>query len=112
MSLHIYAIVAFAVLALLEALSSLNALVTDLVDARPMAPIQMKGISRQVIPYAIDGLSSELTSRVGVITEHTEGLDLVLDIDALDRTGMERAKRCLADALRACLRRIPLAGLA
>ena len=77
------------------------ALVGDMVEARPIPPIQMKGISREVVPYVVDGLSSELTNITGIIAEHTDGLDLVLDIAALDALGVERVKRRLTEALRA-----------
>ena len=77
------------------------ALVKEMVDARPLPPIRMKGISREIVPYAVDGLSSELTDHTGIIAEHSDGLDLVLDIEALDAPGVERAKRRLIEALRA-----------
>ncbi|TIL80283.1 MAG: adenylate/guanylate cyclase domain-containing protein, partial [Mesorhizobium sp.] len=35
------------------------ALVRDLVRARPLAPIAMKGISREVVPYEVEGLLGE-----------------------------------------------------
>lgn len=77
------------------------ALVGDMVEARPLPPIRMKGISREIVPYAVDGLSSRLAGRAGIIAEHTDGLDMVLDIEALDATGVERVKRRLTEALRA-----------
>ena len=77
------------------------ALVGDMVDARAMPPIRMKGIGREIVPYAVDGLASELTRHAGIIAEHTDGLDLVLDIEALDAMGVERVKRRLSEALRA-----------
>lgn len=77
------------------------ALVSDMVDARPLEPIRMKGIRRDVVPYVVDGLSTELTARGTIISEHTDGLDFVLDIGALDAPGVERARRRLTEALRA-----------
>ena len=77
------------------------ALVGDMIDARPLPPIRMKGISREIVPYAVHGLSSKLTDHTGIIAEHTDGLDLVLDIEALDAPGVERVKRRLTEALRA-----------
>ena len=33
------------------------ALVRDLVRAKPLPPITMKGISREVVPYAVEGIA-------------------------------------------------------
>jgi adenylate cyclase len=73
--------------------------VRDLVRARPLAPIAMKGISREVVPYAVEGLLGELAQRDQVISEHATGLDLFLDLEAMDENGVERAKKRLAEAL-------------
>ncbi|MER8727153.1 adenylate/guanylate cyclase domain-containing protein [Mesorhizobium sp. M1027] len=75
------------------------ALVRDLVRARPLAPIAMKGISREVVPYEVEGLLGELAQRPQVISEHTTGLDLFLDVEAIDENGVERAKKRLSEAL-------------
>jgi class 3 adenylate cyclase len=75
------------------------ALTSDLVRARPLAPIAMKGISREVVPYRVEGLLGELEQRPQVISEHATGLDLFLDLDAIDERGAERAKKRLAEAL-------------
>src|SRR5215204_4188209 len=39
------------------------ALVSDLVRARSLPAIKMKGISREVVPYAVEGLLGELAQR-------------------------------------------------
>ncbi|RWN57329.1 adenylate/guanylate cyclase domain-containing protein [Mesorhizobium sp.] len=75
------------------------ALVRDLVRARPLAPIAMKGISREVVPYEVEGLLGELAQRPQVISEHATGLDLFLDVEAIDEKGVERAKKRLSEAL-------------
>jgi class 3 adenylate cyclase len=77
------------------------ALVRDMVRGHPLPPIKMKGISREVIPYAIDGLSADLAASTTLVTEHTPGLDLVLDINRIDERGMERARKKLTEALKA-----------
>jgi len=77
------------------------ALVRDLVRARPLAPIAMKGISREVIPYEVEGLLGEMAQRPQVISEHSAGLDLFLDVEAIDENGVERAKKRLSEALMA-----------
>jgi class 3 adenylate cyclase len=77
------------------------ALVRDLVVARPLDPIHMKGISREVVPYRVEGLLGELTHGQQVISEHVTGLDLYLDLEALDADGVARAKKRLSEALQA-----------
>jgi adenylate cyclase len=76
-------------------------LVRDLVRARSMPAITMKGISRSVVPYVVEGFLGELTQRNGVISERGDGLDLFLDVDALNATSAKRAKERLQEALRA-----------
>jgi class 3 adenylate cyclase len=75
------------------------ALVRDVVRARPLPPIAMKGISREVVPYEVEGLLGELSQRPGVISERGTGLDLFLDVEAIDESGVERARKRLAEAL-------------
>jgi hypothetical protein len=61
----------------------------------------MKGISREIVPYRVEGLLGELAQRQQVISEHLTGLDLFLDLEALDNAGVERARQRLIEALRA-----------
>jgi class 3 adenylate cyclase len=77
------------------------ALVRDLVRVRPLEPIAAKGIGRTIVPYAVEGLLEEAPDPSQVIREQTRGLDLFLDLDAIDETGAERAKRRLTEALEA-----------
>ena len=77
------------------------ALVRDLVRAKPLEPITMKGISREVIPYAVEGLLGQARDSVRVIAEKVAGLDLFLDLDALDAQLTPQAWRRLKDALEA-----------
>jgi class 3 adenylate cyclase len=77
------------------------ALVSDLVRAQPLEPIKMKGISRAVVPYAVDGLLGELAQREQVISEHMTGLDLFLDLEAIDDDAAQRATKRLSEALSA-----------
>ncbi|MFE1600238.1 adenylate/guanylate cyclase domain-containing protein [Methylobacterium sp. ID0610] len=75
--------------------------VRDVVRAVPQPPIRMKGISREVVPYAVEGLAGELATEATVISEHAAGLDLFIDLGALDDAAAERARRRLAEALQA-----------
>jgi class 3 adenylate cyclase len=75
------------------------AVVRDLVRATPGEPIAMKGITRKVVPYTVEGLIGDLAQRPEVISEHGTGLDLFLDLDAMDDNAFERARKRLAEAL-------------
>ena len=76
-------------------------LVREVVRAHPLPPITMKGISRQVVPYAVDGLVDEVKQRPHVISEQATDVDLFLDLDVIDREAVERTRRLLQNALTA-----------
>jgi hypothetical protein len=77
------------------------ALVRDMVRARPIEPIAMKGISREVVPYVVEGLVKEMAQRANVISEHATGLDLFLDLEVIDKAAVDRTRRLLQQALAA-----------
>ncbi|MFO1038970.1 MAG: adenylate/guanylate cyclase domain-containing protein [Geminicoccaceae bacterium] len=77
------------------------ALVRDLVRAHPLPAIRMKGISREVVPYAVDGLLGEVAQRSQVISEHAKGLDLFIDLDVIDETAAARTRDRLRELLAA-----------
>jgi hypothetical protein len=77
------------------------ALVRDIVHGRPLSPIRMKGISRPIVPYQVEGLLHEAGRSSPVISEQVPGLELFLNADAVDSEGAERARRVLQDALAA-----------
>jgi adenylate cyclase len=77
------------------------ALVRDIVRAHPLPAITMKGISRAVVPYTVEGLLGEVGQRAQVISEHTTGLDLFLDTAVVDDQAAARARRVLLEALAA-----------
>ena len=83
------------------------ALVKDIVRARPESPLHVKGISRKIVPYVVEGILSEVGQRPQVISEHATGLDLFLDIDALDEAAAQRARQRLTEALAALDRELP-----
>lgn len=68
--------------------------VKDMVDVRPGEPIQMKGISRTVIPYLVDEVRSEFQHQ-SVISEVDEGLSLQLDMSGLDPARAARLREKL-----------------
>ena len=77
------------------------ALVRDLVRARPLPPISMKGIGRQVVPYVVEDFVDESGATSGVLNEHTTGLDLFLDANAVDERNVRRVRTVLQNALAA-----------
>jgi hypothetical protein len=86
------------------------ALVRDLVSARPLAPIAMKGISRKIVPYLVEGVRGPMRSRCPVINEQSPGLDLFLDVEAMDPGSLEHARERLSEALTALSGREESAG--
>ncbi|MGH8092601.1 MAG: adenylate/guanylate cyclase domain-containing protein [Chthoniobacterales bacterium] len=75
------------------------ALVRDVVRAHPLAAITMKGISREVVPYAVDGLVENVKQRSQVLSEHATGVDIFLDLDVIDSESVERTRGLLQNAL-------------
>ena len=77
------------------------ALVNEIVDAHPLPPITMKGIQREIVPYAVDGLKlgADHTSRV--LSEHLSGLDLHLDMSRLEPADRLRVRTALKEAIAA-----------
>lgn len=77
------------------------ALVRDIAAARPLDPIHVKGISREVRPYAVESVLDEAGAASHVFSAHSTGLDLFLDVGMLDETGKQKARSLLERALNA-----------
>ncbi|MDY0874484.1 adenylate/guanylate cyclase domain-containing protein [Dongia rigui] len=73
------------------------ALTQDLILAHPLAPITMKGIPREVVPYVVDGLRD--AGNAPVVHEQLAGLDLHLDLTRI--TDAAKARAALQSALAA-----------
>jgi class 3 adenylate cyclase len=89
------------------------ALVSDVVAAHRLSPITMKGISREVVPFAVDKLLESSGEKGDVVVERTAGLDLYLDPSNIDSHEAGRIRSILTDALAALDRRqsqTPLSG--
>ncbi len=74
--------------------------VKEIVRAHPLPPIQMKGISREVIPYAVEGVTNE-SEKPNIISEQAKGVEVYLDLDALDPAATVRTRKLLEDAIAA-----------
>lgn len=83
------------------------ALVRELLKARPLPPITMKGISREVVPYVIEGLLDGRGGELQVFSEHMTGLDLYLDPANLEVGAAEQVRGVLRRALDALERLAP-----
>jgi adenylate cyclase len=55
-------------------------LVRDIVTAHVLDPIHLKGISREIVPYAIDGRRDENGTIAQPIRVHHEGPERRLDV--------------------------------
>jgi class 3 adenylate cyclase len=77
------------------------ALVRDIVVAHVLAPIIIKGISREVIPYIIEGLNDAEGEGVQVFSEHLTGLDFYLNANMIDPSTATHITEVLQSALTA-----------
>jgi hypothetical protein len=75
------------------------ALVLDMVAGHALPSLSMKGIAREVVPYAIDGRAGEGGATVHVVTENIVGLDLYLDPGRVDAASSAHARGALQRAL-------------
>jgi len=76
--------------------------VQDRVRVHRLDPITLKGISGEIVPYAVDGLAENApgeTPGSSTINEESEGLHLRLDLDRLDEDARRRAEAALEKAL-------------
>jgi hypothetical protein len=77
------------------------ALVRDIVVARALAPITMKGLSREVVPYVVQSVLDASGKNIDVFSEHLTGLDLYLNAGMIDATDAKHVRNVLEDALKA-----------
>lgn len=77
------------------------ALVQDMVSAHPLPPITMKGISREIVPYAVEGVITGSDHQTRILSEHMVGLDLDLDLEQIRGEAADQARAALLAALRA-----------
>jgi len=83
------------------------ALVRDIVVAEELAPITMKGISREVVPYTVKGILGDAGETIRVFSEHITGLDFYLNANMIDATNAGHVRKVLQDALEALDRNDP-----
>jgi adenylate cyclase len=83
------------------------ALVRDIVVAQELPPITMKGISREVVPYAVKGILGASGETISVFSEHVTGLDFYLNANMIDATNAGHVRKVLQDALDALNKNVP-----
>ena len=86
------------------------ALVRDIVVAQALSPITMKGISREVVPFAISGVLGSAGEAIQVFSEHQAGLDFYLNANMIDADAANRIRQVLQDALKALDKNAPAAS--
>jgi len=77
------------------------ALVKDIVDADPMEAIQLKGISREIVPYLVSG--RRVAGARGferVVNESTDRMHLHIDLDNVDGDQVQEIESKLKSALK------------
>jgi class 3 adenylate cyclase len=76
------------------------ALVQDRVRARPLEPITLKGISRQVVPYVIEGIFEGWPAgEADILEKMSKRLHLHVDLTDLEETEGEAIETALEAAL-------------
>lgn len=75
------------------------ALVCDLVAARKLAPISMKGIPREIVPYVIEGLYNHAGQPAPIFSAHMLGLDFDLDPSRIDASNADSIQALLRAAM-------------
>jgi len=83
------------------------ALVRDIAVAKELQPITMKGISRAVVPYAVEGILGKGGETIRVFNEHITGLDFYLNANMIDATNAGHVRKVLQDALDALDKNAP-----
>jgi class 3 adenylate cyclase len=83
------------------------ALVRDIVVARALPPISVKGISHEVVPYAVESSLEDPIGDTPVLTEHLAGLDFYLDPNSIDAATADRIRSLLRAANEALNKRHP-----
>ena len=75
------------------------ALVRRMLVAHPLPPITMKGIGRDVIPYAVEGMLDASGAKVRIFSEHITGLDFYLDPAMIDERQWAHVRELLGNAI-------------
>jgi len=72
-----------------------------LVVAGVVLPLLGLPLAVWLVSYAFEGLVDEMKQRTNVISEHSTGIDLFLDLDVIEMGAVDRTSRLLEQALAA-----------
>jgi class 3 adenylate cyclase len=75
--------------------------VRDMVNARPLAPIRVKGVGREITPYAVKGLVDPHGGAAEIFSAHGSGVDFFMDPAAIGAEAAPRVREVLRRALAA-----------
>ncbi len=75
------------------------ALVNNIVAAEALEPVSMKGIAREVVPYAILGRLADDGTTLPIFSQQAQGMDIFLDLSRIDAAGTQAAQTILKKAL-------------
>jgi adenylate cyclase len=81
------------------------ALVREIVSAHALPTISVKGLNRQIVPYAVEAMLDAEGVKLQKFSEHTTGLDFYLDPSAVDAASRSRIRGLLQAAIAALDRR-------
>src|SRR5262249_25337973 len=73
------------------------ALVRNIVRARLLLAITVKGLERPVTPYVVDGMLGGPERNGQIVSAHAAGLDLFLDTTVVDDEAAARARHALEE---------------
>jgi len=76
-------------------------LVRDMVSARALAPLRMKGIGRDVEPYVVKGALESEGGRGEIFSAHLKGVDFFMDPAAVGAEALPGVRELLKRALAA-----------
>jgi class 3 adenylate cyclase len=76
-------------------------LVREIVAARALQKITVKGVNRAVVPYVVEGVLDEAGRKIEIFSEHMTGLDFYLDPRAVDAAALGRIRETLRNAIAA-----------
>ena len=72
-----------------------------MVAAHALPPIMMKGISREIIPYVVEGPLDDSGGKSRIFSAHMSGVDFYLDSNAVDAKAAADIRTMLRDAMTA-----------
>src|SRR5262249_24754604 len=77
------------------------ALVREMLVAHPLPPITMKGISREVVPYAVEAMLDAAGAKIEIFSEHMAGLDFYLYPRMVQSDSAQHIRALLQEAISA-----------